>query len=157
MPSAQRILYLLSQYELLEITTKNLSTLDLYNLALSCREVHGRILKSKAIFNQLKRLCLCDGHCLKGRQKFSGIYALPDYIYPKPASQTVEQQSSLSIPSMPSWAPPSPIQSAPFDQEIEVRVWNLNCDTANALPCVQCEVNVCEVCLSPLVISQIER
>lgn len=148
MSGAEHILYLLSQYELLEILAENLSTLDLYNLGLSCREVHGRILKSKATFNHVKCLCLCDGHGLKVRQEFSGICDLPDYIYRKPVSQTVEQQSSRPILSLPSWAPPPPIQSASFDQEIEVRVWNLNCDAANALPCVRCKVNVCEVCLS---------
>jgi hypothetical protein len=142
------ILYILSQYEILEITTKYLTTLDLYNLGLSCRELHGCILNSKTIFNQLQRLCLCDGHGLKARQNFSGIYSLPDYIYRKPASQTAEQQHSRSIRPIPSCAPPEPIQSAPFDQEIEVRVWNLNCDATNALPCLRCGVNVCEVCIS---------
>ena len=93
MSGAEHIFYLLSQYELLEILVKNLSTLDLFYLALSCRVVHSRILRSDATFNHLKRLCLCDGHGLKARQEFSGIYDLPDYIYWKPVSQTIEHRS----------------------------------------------------------------
>jgi hypothetical protein len=144
MSEPHQMSYLLSQYELLETVAKYLSTLDLYNLSLSCRGIYERILGSRAVFSQLKRLCLCDGHGLKIRQEFSGIYDLPDYIYRKPISDPV-RQPSRTVYSLPSWAPPPPIQSAPFDQEIEVRVWNLKCDAVNALPCAQCGVNVCEV------------
>lgn len=35
---------------------------------------------------------------------------------------------------------------AEYDEEIEVRVWNLKCDAANALPCLKCGTNVCGVC-----------
>jgi hypothetical protein len=158
MSSPQRdILYLLSQYELLEITAQNLSTLDLYNLALSCGELYERILRSKDIFNQLKRLCLCDGRGLKARQEFSGIYALTDWVYPKSAGKTAEQVKQKSVFPIPSWAPPPPVKSALFDQELEIRVWNLKCDAANALPCLRCGVNVCEVCLIIFILSQIER
>ncbi|KAF6832697.1 hypothetical protein CMUS01_06803 [Colletotrichum musicola] len=32
------------------------------------------------------------------------------------------------------------------DEPIEVRLYNLKCDTADTLPCVRCGVNVCEEC-----------
>jgi hypothetical protein len=32
-----------------------------------------------------------------------------------------------------------------FDEELEVRVWNIKCDETDALPCSKCEMNVCEV------------
>lgn len=34
-----------------------------------------------------------------------------------------------------------------FDpQEVEIRLWNLKCDEAGALPCLKCGINVCEEC-----------
>lgn len=31
-------------------------------------------------------------------------------------------------------------------QEVEVRVWSSKCDERGGLPCLKCEVNVCEEC-----------
>lgn len=113
---------LLSQYELLEQLAQYLSTLDLFHLALTCSEYYNLICQSEPIFDRLKRVALCDGHGLKLRQEFQGIYALSSrhFVWGKG-------------------------RKAHYDEELEVRVWNLKCDATNALPCLQCKLNVCEV------------
>jgi len=117
------IVHLLLQYELLERTAQHMSTLDLLNLASTCFKLYTLIRRSENVFNRLKRLALCDGHGLKERQDFSGIYKIHSNAY--------------------LWGPTG---RKPYnDEEIEVRLYNLKCDAANALPCIKCEVNVCEV------------
>lgn len=116
------IISLLDQYELLELTAKYISTLDLFHLALSNSSLYNMILKSKPIFDRLKSFAVCDGHGLKSRQEFSGIYELhPQHFL---------------------WGNG---RKAHFDEELEVRVWNLKCDEENGLPCIRCGVNICEV------------
>jgi hypothetical protein len=116
------IVALLSQYELLKRIANFLSTLDLFYLALTNSKLHTLIRKSEPIFDRLKSVALCDGHGLKMRQEFKGIYELraEDYVWRTG-------------------------RKAHYDGELEVRVWNLNCDSTNGLPCLRCGVNVCEV------------
>jgi hypothetical protein len=120
------VLFLLSQYELLERLAQYLRTVDLINLALTCSEYYGRIRQSEQIFERLKRVALCDGRGLKSRQEFSGEFALSDRHF--------------------KWGPCG--RKANYDEEVEVRVWNLRCDATNPLPCLRCDINACEVCLS---------
>ena len=117
------ILFLLLQYELLEGIAQHISTLDLLHLASTCSELYTIIRQSEPIFNRLKRVALCDGHGLKARQEFQGIYALYTMGFVRGKGR-----------------------KANYDEELEVRVWNLKCEAANALPCLRCGVNVCEVC-----------
>ena len=119
-----KITSLFSQYELLTETSKYLSTLDLLHLASTNSELYALIRKSEHVWDHLKRKALCDGNGLKARQEFSRIYALAepdDFIF-------------------------GDGREARYDEEVEVRVWNLKCDAANALPCLKCGINVCEVC-----------
>ena len=119
-----KITSLFSQYELLTETSKYLSTLDLLHLASTNSELHALIRKNEQVWDYLKREALCDGYGLKARQDFTQIYALAepdDFIF-------------------------GDGRKAHYDEEVEVRVWNLKCDTASALPCLKCGINVCEVC-----------
>lgn len=116
------IIFLFSQYDILQKTAQHISTIDLLNVALSCSKLHSLILQSKPIFNQLKRQALCDGHGLKQRQEFQSIY-------------TIEPRESVFGSG----------RRPHHDEEIEVRLYNLKCDAVNALPCIKCAINVCEV------------
>lgn len=118
----QDLLFLLSQYELLERTAQHLSTLDLFNIALTCHDLYSAILDSPLVFNKLKRLTICDGRGLIKRQTFTGLHK------PHP---TIKGQHTRG-----------PI----FDEEIEIRVYNVKCDAYNALPCLKCGINICKVC-----------
>jgi len=118
------LLFLVSQYEILEKIAQYLSTLDLFHLASTCSELYTNIRQNESIFEHLKCLALCDGNGLKARQEFRSLYGLCeglDFARGK-------------------WG------RAVYDEELEVRVWNLKCDAVNALPCLRCRVNVCEVC-----------
>lgn len=115
------IVSILSQYELLERTARHLSALDLLHLGLTCSDIHVFILDSRRVFDQLKRLAVCDGRGLDARQQFQGLYE-PCYSHERRGGPKPE-----------------------FDEEIEIRVWNLKCDSYNALPCIRCGVNICEV------------
>ncbi|CZR69082.1 uncharacterized protein PAC_18983 [Phialocephala subalpina] len=118
------LLSLLSQYTLLTGTAKYLSTLDIFHLALANSECYGIILQSAPVFNRLKLTALCDGTGLTARQEFRGPYALgpKDFTWGRTGRRPH------------------------YDEELEVRVWNLKCDAANALPCLSCGINVCEEC-----------
>src|SRR6187402_52798 len=98
-----QILSLLSQYELLEQTAQYLTPLDLLHLASTCSEVFTLIRKSESIFERLKRVALCDGRGLEARQNFQQLYTPPYFCVPN---------SSTGVP---------------YDEEIEVRLWNLQC------------------------------
>jgi hypothetical protein len=118
------LLFLVSQYEILEKIAQYLSTLDLFHLASTCSELYTNIRQNESIFEHLKCLALCDGNGLKARQEFRSLYGLSeglDFARGK-------------------WG------RAVYDEELEVRVWNLKCDAVNALTCLRCRVNVCEVC-----------
>lgn len=112
------LVFLLSQYQLLELTAKHLSTIDLYHTALACSDLHEIILKSENIFKKLCRVALCDGSGLRARQSFSGIYNGCPYRFGRPS----------------------------YEEEIEVRVFNARCDEKGGLPCIKCGINVCEEC-----------
>jgi hypothetical protein len=62
-----RIVLLLSQYELVELTASNLSTIDLLNVAFTCSKLYIQVRKSDATFERLKRVALCDGRGLIAR------------------------------------------------------------------------------------------
>jgi hypothetical protein len=113
---------LLRQYEILKQMANFLSTIDLFHLALTDSELYTLILQSQGIFNRLKSVALCDGHGLKARQEFNGNYEVD-------ADHCIWGRGRKSH----------------FDEEIKVRVWNLRCDPTNGLPCIKCNVNVCEV------------
>lgn len=98
-----------------------MSTLDLFHLALTCSEYYRVIRTPDEIFHRLKRLALCDGRGLIERQEFKRLHA------PSGSDH---------------W---SGNRTAVYDEELEVQVWNRKCDAANALPCLRCQVNVCEV------------
>ncbi len=76
-----KLFFLVSQYGILERLAQNLSTLDLLNLALTCKELYAHIRASNAIFERLKRVALCDGHGLKARQEYAGFYSLMGKYY----------------------------------------------------------------------------
>ena len=118
----RNLCFLLSQYELLQRTAQHLSILDLFHVALTCHELHTVILDSPLVFNKLKRLSTCDGRGLIKRQTFTGLH--------KPYNSTIEGHARM----------------ARYDEEIEIRVYNLKCDAYNALPCLKCGINICEVC-----------
>ncbi len=115
---------LLSQYTILTRAAEYLSTLDLFHLAIASSDFYAIILHSAPVFNRLKSTALCDGTGLKERQEFRGIYAL---------------NSDKDC----RWGPTG--RRPCYDEELEVRVWNLKCDATNALPCRDCGINVCEV------------
>lgn len=121
--SSSSLQTLTAQYPILTHLASFLSTLDLYHLSLTSKHFHSHILASKSIFNTLKRSALCDGRGLKQRQNFEGPYRLGRWNY--------------------IWGKGSKIWA---DEPIEVRLWNLKCDEAGALPCRRCGVNVCEEC-----------
>ncbi|KAH7355396.1 hypothetical protein BKA65DRAFT_498330 [Rhexocercosporidium sp. MPI-PUGE-AT-0058] len=116
---------LLSQYAILTRTAEYLSTLDLFHLALANSDFYAIILQSAHVFNRLKRTALCDGTGLKERQEFRGIYAF---------NSDDDCRGGATG------------RRLHYDEELEVRVWNLKCDATNALPCRDCGINVCEEC-----------
>lgn len=120
------LLFIFSQYGLLKSTAQYLSLLDIFNLALASKSFHALILDSTPVFDQLKRVALCDGRGLKQRQGFCGFYE------PRPGM----------------WQWGKNGRRPHHDEEIEVRLWNLKCDECSALPCVKCGINVCEVCFT---------
>lgn len=118
------IKFIFSQYELLTRTAEYLTTLDLFHTALTCHELHSSILKSPQVFDKLKRLAICDGHGLKRRQG-------PDHWNLRKGFRNSR----------------NPRTGGPEkEEEIEVRLFHLQCHAFNALPCMKCGVNVCEEC-----------
>lgn len=121
MPSLQSVT---TQYPVLTTLSSWLSTLDLYHLSLASKHFNAHILASKSIFDHLKRTALCDGRGLQQRQNFQGPYRLDSaFAYTWGNSRKI-------------WA----------DEPVEVRLWNIECDAAGALPCRKCGINVCEEC-----------
>lgn len=125
-----RLISALSQYAVLEQTSEYLTTRDLVNLATACKRLHVIILESTPIFMHLKRLNICDGKGLLTRQRFGGLYSIFRYGQ-KSGVVTYGRRGT-----------------AEYDEELEVKVWNSKCDAANALPCLKCGTNVCEVRIS---------
>lgn len=116
------LLSILSQYNILIDTAQYLSALDLFHLALANSNFYAIILQSAAVFDRLKLTTLCDGTGLIARQNFQGLYAVS--------------------PEQWNWGR---TKKAHYDEELEVRVWNLKCDASNGLPCLKCGINICEV------------
>ncbi|KAK1718077.1 uncharacterized protein BDZ83DRAFT_586224 [Colletotrichum acutatum] len=117
------ISHLISSYPILSILAEYVSALDLFHLAQTNRNHHAHILGSRTIFEKLRSLCLCDGRGLVQRQNFSGRYC-PNYW-----------TLLCGLPPM-----------VVGDEEIEVKLYNVKCDEAGALPCRRCGINVCEEC-----------
>lgn len=109
------LLELIGSYPILSSLARQISTIDLFHLALTCKTAHSYILQSPKIFKVLTRQSLCDGRGLYQRQNFLGLYDHREYRYSG-------------------------------DRPVEVRLWALKCDAANALPCLKCGVNICEEC-----------
>ncbi|GKT61718.1 hypothetical protein ColTof4_02651 [Colletotrichum tofieldiae] len=117
-PTKVSIANLTSSYEILKCLAAYVSSLDLYHLALTNRTQYHRILDSPTLFSILRRESLCDGRGLGKRQSFEPPYS--------------------SHPNR--WDPGA------ADEEIEVCLYNISCQEADALPCVKCGINVCEEC-----------
>ncbi|KAK0712438.1 hypothetical protein B0T26DRAFT_649143 [Lasiosphaeria miniovina] len=126
--------HLVSQYPVLSTLASYVSSLDLFNLALTNRANHSAILSSPS----LRRHCLCDGHGLRDRQGFAGAYAIPKHAYTKDYQFGGEARSD-------NW-PEHNVGAINEDEPIEVRLYNIKCDEAGALPCRRCGINVCEEC-----------
>jgi hypothetical protein len=116
---------LLTTYPLLLTLSSHISTLDLYHLALTSKVHHNVILASPSTFHTLRRQSLCTGHGLADRQNFRGHYILNQggWRYNGYKGRRINK-----------------------DEPIEIQLFNLKCDEANALPCVKCGINVCEEC-----------
>ncbi|CAG9945745.1 unnamed protein product [Clonostachys rosea f. rosea IK726] len=114
---------LISSYAILPTLATWMSTVDLYNLALTNRTHYSHILGSPTLFKKLRRLCLCDGRGLVKRQNFQRPY------YTNRGAGEWTRNSHLYS-----------------DEEIEVKLYNAKCDEGGALPCVKCGINVCEEC-----------
>ncbi|KAM0206617.1 hypothetical protein ACHAPA_004343 [Fusarium lateritium] len=114
---------LVSSYSILTCLVPWLATRDLYNLGLTSRSAYAYIHSSSKIFKYLSRRCLCDGRGLATRQAYAGPYNLRR----KPGRLDINPQLEA-------------------DEEIEVRLFNVKCDEAGALPCIKCDVNICEEC-----------
>jgi hypothetical protein len=114
---------LISSYSILTCLAPWLSTRDLYNLGLTSRSAYAYIHSSSKIFKSLSRQCLCDGRGLATRQAYTGPY----HLGRKPGRLDINPQLE-------------------GDEEIEVRLYNAKCDEAGALPCMKCDINICEEC-----------
>lgn len=114
---------LVSSYSILSSLAPWLSTLDLHHLSLTSRSAYTYIRSSTTIFNFLTRQSLCDGRGLVTRQAFKGPYHQTRI----PGRWDVNAQLS-------------------GDEEIEVHLYNIKCDEADALPCIKCGINICEEC-----------
>ena len=127
---------LVAHYPILRVLSSFLSTLDLFHLALTNRTLHSYILCPQAIFNALRRDCLCDGSGLVKRQNFAGLYSLKRRNYNWGGRRKVWQ-----------------------DEPIEIRLYRTKCDGAGALPCRKCSINICEVGLqrTPRLLSPRQR
>ena len=122
------IIDLISSYSILTSLSPWLSTLDLHNLSLTSRTAYAYI-HSPKIFSYLTRQSLCDGHGLLTRQAYAGPYC--------------------SLSKLPGSKLPGELTNSPHgqgDEEIEVRLYNVKCAEADALPCLKCGVNICEEC-----------
>jgi hypothetical protein len=113
---------IISQYPVLCELSPFLSTLDLFHLALTNKASYGYILSSEAVFNILKRDALCNGTGLVKRQDQVGLYDLGRRFYFWGSERRIWQ-----------------------DDPIEVRLYGTRCDEAGALPCIKCNINICEV------------
>ncbi|CEJ94825.1 hypothetical protein VHEMI10334 [[Torrubiella] hemipterigena] len=120
-----RLTALITSYPILQSLASQLSTLDLFHLALTNKTFYSQILASDLIWDKLRRRCLCDGHGLRDRQERRGLHHARDskYIRRKDGRREIYE-----------------------DEEIEVRVYNLTCRADDTLPCAKCDVNVCEEC-----------
>ncbi|KAH6883441.1 hypothetical protein B0T10DRAFT_410925 [Thelonectria olida] len=114
---------LISSYAILPTLASWISTLDLYHLALVNRAHFSYILASQNVFKTLSRQCLCDGRGLADRQEFRRVFSLSPFSYVHGNSRKIHE-----------------------DEEIEVRLYNVKCDEADALPCIKCGINLCEEC-----------
>lgn len=116
---------LIAQYPVLQKVSSFLSTVDLFNLALTNRTHYSYILHSRSGFDTLRRDCLCDGSGLAKRQDFVGLYSLEHRSYNWGGRRKVWQ-----------------------DEPIEIQLYGTKCDDAHVLPCRKCSINVCEVSLT---------
>ncbi|KAF4452579.1 hypothetical protein F53441_4598 [Fusarium austroafricanum] len=121
--AAPGIVDLISSYSILESLVPWLSTLDLFNLSLTSRSAYAYIQPSPKIFKHLSRNCLCDGRGLVTRQEYAAPY------HRNRMSGRWDLNPHLT-----------------GDEEIEVRLYNIKCEEAGALPCLKCGINICEEC-----------
>ena len=118
---------LIARYPVIQNLSSFLSTVDLFNLALTNRRHHSYIILSRSTFDTLRRDCLCDGSGLAKRQNFFGLYSL------RRRSCTWGNRRKV-------WQ----------DEPVEIQLYGTKCDDARALPCRKCSINVCEVSLKSI-------
>lgn len=111
---------LLALYPIPSALSKQVSTIDLYNLARTCRALHTHIKPGTHLFKALCRQSFCDGKGLEARKQFrEPLYTQLYYGF---------------------------VHTVMHDEAIEVRLFAQKCDEANALPCRRCGINICEGC-----------
>ena len=118
-----QLLAAISRYPILETVTAYLSSPDLLHLGLACHAFYDLIFASSKILLGLRRNTLCSGYGLHVRQQLASPYA------------SFNTCLNLDRPDKFVWD----------EEEIEVRLYNTKCDAAGALPCVRCNVNICDV------------
>ena len=158
------LIALVAQYPVLGCLASFLSTVDLFNLALTNKAHRSYILPSRRVFDILRRDCLCDGSGLVKRQNFEGLYSLRHRGYnwgntrhicklscaPRKRFATKAAPSLLSL-LLPLGCPGTGSNvCVGQDEPIEVRLYGTKCDEAEALPCRKCSINICEVSLKPV-------
>ncbi|KAI0126744.1 hypothetical protein BJ170DRAFT_629803 [Xylariales sp. AK1849] len=124
-PPSPRLTALLSCYPILSTLSSYISSLDLLQLTLVNRSCFSCILDAPLTFDTLRRRCLCDGHGIIGRRRDH------DKTY-YPSARRFRQNRVQS--------------NGCVDEQIEIRLYVLKCDTADTLPCRKCDINVCEEC-----------
>ncbi len=125
-----------SQCEMLQLGARYLSSIDLFHAALTSSDLYVLILRSKPNLERLKLEALCDGPGLRACQEFTGPFKYPTDYYRRRGGIFGSEERKYN-------------DACHDDAEIEVRIWNIKCDEVNALPCITCNINVCEVSSAP--------
>ena len=118
------------------MTVPCLSTINLFHAALIPSDLHVLILRLILTFERLKREALCNGSGLRARQEFRGPFKyLSVYVCDYRGRGGAFGSEALEYND-----------TRHNDAEIEVRVLNIKCDEVNALPSINFNINVREVC-----------
>ena len=116
---ANSVTALISSYPILTTLASWISVRDLTRLGRTCRSHHAFILASPPVLKALTRQSTCSGLGLVERGN--------NYLLTRAGRLCINPDYD-------------------GDAEIEVRLFNVKCDEAGALPCVDCGVNICEEC-----------
>lgn len=124
---------IISPYPVLVTLSSWLSRVDLFNLSLTNRSHLECILASSSVFKTLCRHSLCDGRGLAGHRQYYGECAIR---IAKPVEKYAAESRSRQCFER-------------WDNSIIERLShfeNAVCDEAGPLPCIKCDVNICNVC-----------